>query len=276
MRRLVALALLLLLAMPAAAQVETREGIYLQNQILQLRQALEMQRGGMAPPTRGGAGGELVGALLERVNRLEEELRLLRGRVDELEYRNRALGQQLEKLQGDLDWRMQQLEGGARAPRPAPERSGMAPPMVTPPLAAAPPPAAPPAAAPARTPERILAEGQAALVRRDFEGAEAAARDVLGARGTARAYDARFLLADALAGQRDWQQAAVTYGEAFKASPKGTRAPEALIGFGNALNNMGQKKDACDAFAVASQQFPNLKGTLRDRLDAGRQRAGCR
>jgi TolA-binding protein len=270
MRPLLAL-LLLLLAAPAGAQVETREGIYLQNQILQLRQALEVQRGGMAPPARGAAGGELVGALLERVNRLEEELRLMRGRVDELDYRNRALGQQLEKLQGDLDWRMQQLEGGGgRAPRAAPERSG----------AAEPPPAAitaPPLAATApRTPERILAEGQTALTRRDYEGAESAAREVLSARGTARAYDARFLLADALAGQRDWQQAAVTYGEAFKASPKGTRAPEALIGFGTALNNMGQKKDACDAFAVATQQFPSLKGSLKDRLDAGRQRAGCR
>jgi len=268
MRARLAFALALLLAAPAAAQVETREGIYLQNQILQLRQALEVQRGGMPAPARGAAGGgELVGALLERVNRLEEELRGMRGRLDELDYRNRALGQQLEKLQGDLDYRMQQLEGGGRGPRAAPDRSG----------AVEPSPAAPPmAAAPARTPERLLAEGQAALARRDFESAESTAREVLGARGTARAYDARFLLADALAGQRDWQQAAVSYGEAFKASPKGTRAPEALIGFGTALNNMGQKKDACDAFALAGQQFPSLKGALKDRLDAGRQRAGCR
>ena len=82
--------------------------------------ALEVQRGGMPAPARGAAGGgELVGALLERVNRLEEELRGMRGRLDELDYRNRALGQQLEKLQGDLDYRMQQLEGGGRGPRAA-------------------------------------------------------------------------------------------------------------------------------------------------------------
>jgi len=273
MRGLLLLVALLLAAPTAHAQVETREGIFLQNQILQLRQQLEQLRAGggsVAAPRAGGGGGELVGTLLDRVNRLEEEVRGMRGKLDEAEFRNRSLGQQLEKLQGDMDYRFQQLEGGRSAPRPAPpERQGAATPP--PPVAAAPPPAAAP-----RTPERILAEGQQALTRRDYEGAEAAAREVLAARGSARAYDARFLLADAEAGQRNWQEAAVNYGEAYKASPKGTRAPEALIGFGTALNNMGQKKDACDAFALAASQFPTLRGPLKDRLDAGRQRAGCR
>src|SRR4051812_25815967 len=96
-RALAALLLAAPLAMadtgPARAQAESREGIFLQNQILQLRQELEqLRRGGgaagLAPPAatavpRGAAGsqGELVGALLDRVGSLEEETRRLRGRL---------------------------------------------------------------------------------------------------------------------------------------------------------------------------------------------------
>ncbi|TDH50060.1 tetratricopeptide repeat protein, partial [Dankookia rubra] len=132
------------------------------------------------------------------------------------------------------------------------------------------------AAAVARPPERALSEGQAALGRRDFAAAEAAAREVLAVRGTPRAYDARFLLADAEFGQRNWQDAAVAYGEAYKANAKGSRAPEALIGFGTSLANLNQKREACDAFALVQSEYPQLRGAMKERLEAGRQRAGCR
>ena len=278
---------LLLPGSQAWAQAESREGIYLQNQILQLRQELDqLRRGGgaaaiPAPMPRGAAPGapqgELVGALLDRVSTLEEETRRLRGRLDQAEYQNRTLTQQVEKLQGDLDYRLQQVEGGA--PRSAP--TAAAPPPRSPSPAQSLPPvaggaaASAPAAA-ARTPERALAEGQAALSRRDYAAAEAAAKEVLAARGSPRSYDARLLLADAEYGQRNWQDAAVAYGEAYKANQKGSRAAEALIGFGSALANLNQKREACDAFALVQSEHPQLRGPLKERLEAGRQRAGCR
>ncbi|TCZ63679.1 YbgF trimerization domain-containing protein [Roseicella aquatilis] len=268
-------------AAPARAQAESREGIYLQNQILQLRQEIDqLRRGGGAvaavPSSRGGAPqGELVGALLDRVSTLEDETRRLRGRLDQAEYQNRTLGQQLEKLQGDLDYRMQQLEGGgggsrgaAAAPAPAPRAPE--------PASRALPSVAAPSATVARTPEKALAEGQAALSRRDYAAAEAAAREVLAARGSPRALDARFLLAESEFGQRNWQDAAVAYGEAYRANQKGGRAAEALIGFGSSLANLGQKREACDAFGLVQSEHPGLRGALKDRLEAGRKQAGCR
>jgi TolA-binding protein len=281
---------LLLPGSQASAQAESREGIYLQNQILQLRQELDqLRRGGgaaaiPAPMPRGAAPsasqGELVGTLLDRVSTLEEETRRLRGRLDQAEYQNRSLAQQVEKLQGDLDYRLQQVEGGAprSAPPAAPPARGPSPAQSLPPVAggaAAGAAASAPAAA-ARTPERALAEGQAALGRRDYAAAEAAAKEVLAARGSPRGYDARLLLADAEYGQRNWQDAAVAYGEAYKANQKGSRAAEALIGFGSALANLNQKREACDAFALVQSDHPQLRGPLKERLEAGRQRAGCR
>src|SRR4051794_24250773 len=155
---------LALSAAPAWAQAESREGIYLQNQILQLRQELDQLRrsGGSSVPAptapRGAApSSEMVGVLLDRVTALQEETRRLRGRLDEVEYRNRTLQQTVEKMQGDIDYRLQQVENQPAA-RPAAPASRTPAPAPSP--APAPAPSPTPAPAAARTPERALSEGQ--------------------------------------------------------------------------------------------------------------------
>ncbi len=268
----------------AQSQVESREGIALQNQILQLRQELDMlRRGGTLPapaPSTGGSflgGGaprpsaaapqaEIVQALLERVQRLEEDLRDVRGRAEQSEFRERQLREQLDKLQGDMDFRLQQLEqqrqGAApsAAPRPAPQ-------------AAANP--APAAAAP-RTPQRALAEGQAALSRRDYASAEAAAREVIAARDSARLTDAQILLGDALLGRRDYAGAAIAYDDARRRSPQGSRAPEATVGIANAFIGLNNNRDACALLADLRSSHPNLSGAVAERAAEARRRAQCR
>ncbi|SHJ52581.1 TolA-binding protein [Roseomonas rosea] len=279
----------------ALAQAESREGIYLQNQILQLRQELEMVRrsGGaavapqMAPPGRGGApaaGGEIVAQLLERVGLLEEEVRRQRGRAEQAEYANRTLQQQVEKLQGDMEYRFNALESRGAAPagttpptgRPAggQQQGALTPPGNQPNTPAAPP--GQPSAPPPRTPEVALREGQAALGRRDYAAAEAAAREVLAARNTPRGQDAGILLGDSLMGKRDFQSAALAYDDAFRKSQGSSRAPEAMIGLANAFNGFNAKREACQTLDDLRAKFPRLAGNLSDRANQARQRAGCR
>jgi TolA-binding protein len=281
--------LALALAGPAAAQMETREGIALQNQILQLRQEIEQLRrsggggGFVAPPVAPGrpgfppgGGGELVPQLLDRVNNLEEEVRRLRGRNDVLENQNRRLQQDVEKLQGDLDFRFSQLEGRGGA-APAPQRPpAPVPPVARPDAPAAPTAPTPPAAAGPRPPERAIAEGQAALGRRDFAAAEAAAREALASRSGAQQVAGQILLGDALAGRRDFGNAAIAYNEAYTRARTGPRAPEALVGLANAFIGLNERRTACDTLADLRSQFPNLSGPLAERAQQARQRAGCR
>jgi len=269
---------MLLVASPVAAQIESREGIALQNQILGLRQEIEQLRrvGGGAPaalPTPRGSGapsGELVGQLLDRLSNLEEEVRRLRGRVDEAEFRNRQLSQAVEKLQGDVDFRLQQLEAG----RPGGTAPAARPPAGAP-GAAPPPPVAAPAAA-SRPPERAIADGQAALARRDFATAEAAAREVLAVRGSPRGTDAQLLLGDALAGKRDFPAAALAYNDAFSRNRTSPRAPEALLGLAGSFAEMGNRREACDTLDDLRRGFPTIPRPQAERASAIRQRAGCR
>ena len=266
----------MLMAAPAMAQMDSREGIALQNQILQLRNELEqVRRGGggggyVAPPVQSGRGAagvspELTGQLLDRVNQQDEEIRRLRGRADEAEFRSRTLQQQVEKLQGDMDYRLQQLEGGGGAGRSPAAAPGAAPPAA---------PSAPAAATP-RTAERALSDGQAALARRDYATAEAAAREVTASRG-ARAQDGQVLLGDALLGKRDYSNAAIAYDDAYKRNRQSGRAPEALIGLANSFIGLNAKREACDTLDNLRSEFPRLSGGAAERAAAARQRGGCR
>lgn len=270
------LGLTLLAAHPARAQMDSREGIALQNQILQLRQEMEQLRrggGGSLPPpapSRGASGGsgELIGSLLDRVNTLQDEVSRLRGRVDVLENQNRRLREDFEKYQGDMDFRLGQGGGGAAAPaRPA-----------TPPVAPAlaPPPTTATGAPPPRTPDRAIAEGNAALGRRDYPAAEAAAREALGSRSGAHAIAAQMLLADALTGKRDFANAAIAYNEAYTRARTGPRAPEALLGLASSFQGLGSKREACDTLNDLRSQFPNLRPPLATQATAARQRSQCR
>ncbi|MCX7933082.1 MAG: tetratricopeptide repeat protein [Rhodovarius sp.] len=277
---LLCLLLLPLLAGPARGQVESREGIALQNQILQLRQELEQLRARsagsalgappVAAPVRPGAGSaDLLSQLLERVAALEEEVRRLRGRLDEAENRDRRLSEDLRKLTEDTDFRFQRLEGAGSAPaRPA------APPAAAP--AAPARPAAPQATPAPRTPDRALADGRAALERRDFAAAEAAAREVIASRNPGLQVAAHLLLGDALMGRRDFGNAALAYNEAYVRNRTGPRAPEALIGLANAFTALGNRREACDTLNDLRSNFPNLSGPIAERAQAARQRAQCR
>jgi TolA-binding protein len=267
-----------LAALPAAAQVETREGIALQNQILQLRQEIEMLRrqggGGAAPaPRPAGAAlpGDLTAQLLERIGRLEEEVRALRGRAETAEFQLRQARESIEKLEGDMEFRFQQLPGGGGTARPptTPPRTGQATPPAPPP---APPPAQPPAA---RTPAQALAQGQQALGRRDFAAAEAAAREVIAANDRPRLIDANILLGQALAGRNRHQDAAIAFGDAYRGNQRGPRAPEALIGFASALTSLGSRQDACNALNELASTFPNLPVPRAREAEAVRARARC-
>ena len=285
MRRLGVVLAALLIALPglAFAQMDSREAIALQNQILQLRQELEvLRRGGLAPPQPGGGSslgmpqarppagapqGDLVQGLLERVQRMEEELRLVRGRAEESEFRERQLRERVEKLEGDVDFRLQQLEGGQRRGDAAPARPAQ------PPQQAA--QLAPQAAAP-RTPQRALAEGQAALAKRDFRAAEAAAREVIASRDAARQVDAQLLLGDALTGRREYAAAAIAFDDARRRSPQGSRAPEATVGIANAFIGLNNNRDACALLDELRSTRANLSGPVADRAADARRRAQCR
>jgi TolA-binding protein len=280
---------------PVHAQIDSREGIALQNQIYQLRQELkaaedQMARGGggssrppaYAPPQQLSGGSDLLTQLLTRVDALEEQVRQLRGRIDEtqnqLQRQNDDLGKRIDDLSFQLSSQGPQ-PGGRPAPQPGPQPgSGPAYPSQGPaPTQLGPPPGPRPAPQQPgpRTPEMALQEGNAALVRRDYPNAESAAREVLATRTSPRAYDARLLLAQALYGQRQYAQAAIAFDDAYNSSHKGTHAQDALLGLAGSLSAISEKKAACDTLSRLRSDFPQPRPDIAAGAAATAQKTGC-
>lgn len=274
---------------PASAQMDSREGISLQNQILELRHEVEALGGSggapVAPPIGGGrfqggnngnaGGGDGAGLtpqLLDRVQTLEDEVRTMRGELDQLTNQVQQQNATLTKQIGDMNFALQQGHGGA------PASAGSAPdqgPGSDMPSASPAPVAAPPVQV-KRTPESSLAAGNAALAHRDYAGAQSAARDVLAGPRSPRQVDAQYLLAQSLAGQKQYQQAAVAYYDAYNRAPRSARAPDALLGVSASLLALGDKPSACQALSKVRAEFPSPTQRVRAATTSLRSRAGCR
>lgn len=288
MKHVLAAALLLSTSLPAMAQMDSREGIALQNEILALRQQVQIlqeqiarggggaspygaQRGGGPiplspyvqtpnPQAQPGAGGDIAAELLDRVSRLEDQVRTLQGRTDELANQVQTQGADLSKQIGDLNFR---LGNGGPAPSAPPPPSGPVQGQAAP-------------AQPHRTPEVALQEGNAALARRDYPAAAAAAREVLANGRGPRTTDAQFLLSEAEAGSHNYQQAAIDYYDAYNRSKSGVHAADSLLGVATSLTALNDKQAACQALDKLRTEFPNPRPDLRDRAAAARRSAGCR
>lgn len=288
---LVAAPLIAVAAGPVQAQIDSREAIALRNDIYQLQQEILTLRqqvgrggGGGSPTYLGGGypaqqnGNDMVAQLLARVDALEEQVRQLRGRVDEVDNRVQQQGADLGKRIDDLAF---QVQNGAAPTAGQPSATAPAAPTTSPPpapLGTNRVPAAPsaPAAVP-RTPEAAMQEGSTALARHDYAAAEKDAREVLNKfRTSPRAYDAQFLLAQSLAGQRQYPQAAIAYDDAYNRSRKGAHAQDALLGLATSLTAINEKKAACDTLTKLHAEFPHESAEVHQVAASLHQRAGCK
>ncbi|CEF53807.1 tol-pal system YbgF family protein [Acetobacter ghanensis] len=250
-----------------AQDVTSREGIALQNQILALKQSMSQMQasqadGGALPPpsatpsSSSSANGDLVSQLLDRVNTLEQQQRDMRGEIDQLTNDLQQKTAALSKQMADSQFAAQAGAAGAGAAAPAAA-------------------AADTAAARPTTPDALLSAGKAALQKRDYDTAHDNAEAALKSAKGAFRVDAQFLLAQSLAGQKQYRQSAVAYYDAYRQSPKSARAPDALLGVTASLLALGDKKSACEALGKLNNEFPSPAPRVAHAAEIYGRKGGC-
>jgi len=280
-----------------AQQLDSREAIALRNQIDRLRADLQQLReqvgrnggggGGSSLGIFGGGGGtrdlpqgqqDLLARLLERVQLLDAEVRELRGRSDETQNAIRRLTEQIEKGLGDLDFRIQQLQGGDGATPPPRGGSTATPPRggtLTPPRGGTAPGNGEQAASPANAEEAF----ESALARfraNDFNAARTEFEAFMQRFPRhARAPEAVYRLGETHLARRDFRAAAVTFDDSVTRFPRGPRVQESMLMRGVALARMGERAAACSSLAELRQRFPQMKQAVREQWDAERRRLNC-
>ncbi len=189
--------------------------------------------------------------LTARVDALERQQRTLTGEVEEAQNAVRQLTDAFAKYRGDTDFRLNAIEHPAAAAPPAPADAA--------PATAAPPPVRPgkraDAAPHADTPpvSTLPVEDQwraayALYTAKDYARAEAAMTDFLAANPkAARASNAQYWLGRSYMAEGQFTQAAKAFLDGYKKYPKGERAPDSLVGLGNALTALKKPEQACTA-----------------------------
>lgn len=276
--RFAALLTLLLTTLPAAAQD------------VQVRRGMQPIQGGPAQLGPGQLGSDPSAAAAEqaRVGGLEEEIRRLTGRIEELEYQQQQLVDRVDKLVGDVDRRLSAVEGAGPA-SPAETPSGTAAPS-----SVAPPPSnagnsrqggvlgtIPPDAV-ARLPPPEASElgydgGLSMLQAGRYGEAEQAFQAFIERNPEdPKVPTAAYWIAEGHYVQRDYQAAAAAFARNYRTyGPEAPRAPDNLLKLGMSLAAVGDTSRACQTFSELGRRHGNASAAVRQALARERDAAGC-
>ena len=158
----------------------------------------------------------------DKLNALQQSISMLTGQIEQLQYSNQQLHQQMEKMQADYEYRLDALEkgkggGGGAPPRPSPTpistpQQNLAPPGQT--AAAAPPPAAGGNTAGA---DQMYNDAFKLLQDGDYVGAERGFKTFVQRYPQhVLAGNAEYWLGETYYARRDYQSAATAFAEGYK------------------------------------------------------------
>lgn len=248
-----------------------------------------------------------------RLGRLEEELRRLTGRIEELEHGQRRVEERIDRLIGDLDARLGQLEralpAGARQTAEAEGGPEVTPrPAVAPAEAPAPggegdgPPPAPEEPSLGRIPESALLnvprpdlEATTPPPRRELPPQEQydAAMELLRAGDYAAAArglelflevntdhplaaNAAYWLGESHYVRKDYAAAAAAFARNYRTYGKDAiKAPDNLLKLGMSLHGLGETEKACLSYEELAKEFPNAPAHIQQALARERDKAEC-
>lgn len=265
---------------------------------------------GGPPVAAGSFSSDFIGRTEDRFASVESQLRSLTGRVEELTHATSLIKERLDKLVGDIDFRLTALEravagGAASAAPPAP---GAAPPAAAAPAAAGQAPVVAPgqqrlvltpgpqaqvpaAQTAAVAPAVQLPQGspeaqyefafgklmQAQREQGELAGAEEAWKAFLAANPNHRlAGNAQYWLGETYYARRDYQAAAATFAEGVAKYPRSDKAPDNMLKLGMSLAQLKRNNEACGTLGELDKRYPNATPQVKQAGQRERQRLNCK
>jgi tol-pal system protein YbgF len=87
--------------------------------------------------------------------------------------------------------------------------------------------------------------------------------------------NAQYWLGEALYARQDYDPAADAFASGYQKYPAGAKAPDNLLMLGMSLSQLGQKADACRAFAKLGRDFPGAPAAIKERARDETKRLRC-
>lgn len=225
-----------------------------------------------------------------RLQRLERMIAEVNGRNEELGYQVTQLKDRLERINSDIDFRLNSLESGkgggglsavapgAPAAKAAAEpKGGDREPPADKPAPATKADARPaPVALPSGPPEKQYEYAFAFLRNQEYDKAEKALQEFVAKnKGNDLAGNAQFWLGETYYVQKKYTEAAVAYAEGMQKYPKNPKAADNLLKLGMSLGQLNKKTEACTAFGQLNKKFPTAAASIKRRVEAEQRRLNC-
>lgn len=273
------------------------------------RAATEMLLAQVADPNNPA-----VARLDVRLSALEQEVRALTGRIEQLGYQVRQLNERVDTVMGDMEFRVGRLEQGtsagdrsANAPSEAPSQPQTERVPSQPPRSSSLPEMGQTervverpgvlgdvprsgsddslGAGRVRTSEAPMAEGTPQqqyayafdlLRSADYERAEEALKSFV-ARNPSDplANNARYWLGETYYVRGQYAEAAQAFVEAYESNNTGPKAPDALLKLGMSLARLDKQDEACATFRELSRTQPDAPAAITAKAATERERIGC-
>jgi len=273
-------------------------------------------RGGSGASS-SGSGGQAApanaGELTVRLQDAETSLREMNGRLEEFSHQIRQNREQMTRFMEDVEFRFQELEGGAAvgAGAAASQSGGSGSVQLKPPASAGANASSSAATGPktlGTLPQSALPEGGSGNAAAAAGAGAVTAAAVTEAGSPEAAYDAsidllkrgQFDVARAnfqkflelypdhpLAGnaqywlgetyyvQGDYKQAADAFLKGYTTYESSNKAPDSLLKLGITLSALGQKDPACATMNELKRRFPSAPQSVIQRAELEKNRAGC-
>ncbi|MDO8288557.1 MAG: tol-pal system protein YbgF [Parvibaculum sp.] len=209
-----------------------------------------------------------------RLGQMEEQMRLLNGRIEELTHQLDVVNKDLSTYKEATDLRFQDLNTtGPAAGAAAAPTAGKATVAAGAPAAAS---AAPTVQLPAGTAQVQYDFGIGLLKQGQFPQARDAFKQFLVQHPKdPLAGNAQYWLGETYYAQGQYKDAADSFLKGYTTYSKSTKAPDSLLKLGMTLTQLKQKDAACATFGQLKEQFPNASPAIVARNKQERQKAGC-
>lgn len=233
------------------------------------------------------AGDPVVETLMERLDAMDYQVREMTGLVEQLQFENRQLRDQIATLESQMNPPEPMVDDAAAAfmsegldALPAEgellDDVPSADPRFADARAAATGVLGGNAAVAPLDAETMFAGARARLLEGDFDGAQ------LGFESFVAEYpdhgdagEAYYWLGETFYVRDDFGSAADNYIASLRTQPGGSKAPDALVRLAASLRGLGRVDEACGTLSQFSRQFPDASAESRDRAARESVRANC-
>lgn len=252
--------------------------------------------GASTDPNSSPVSGANTGNLQVQLSQIQEQMRVLQGQIEQINFKNQQNADALKSLNEDVDFRLQRLEQAAQ-PSPA---ATTEPEAITPSEPAQPSknnqgfdvnanganPAAPatyqPGAAAATSPKTPASPSEyynnafKQLADKNYTDSAVAFE------GFIKKYpkdalipNAYYWLGESYYASRNFTKAAEGFRKGYEAAPKGQKAPDNLLKLSLSLANLKRSDEACIVLKQVSIQYGTSAKTTAAKADAERKRLNC-